>query len=134
MKIMDLNVYYSSWINIETVLGLTWCTLCISIIFLILLESWFFNFIYYNLKEKKIVGVGIETRKTFTDFQEMIKTHSVDTCTRKIVENFKLIKYLTFSTKPYNKPSILINSQGFDNNITSNTREKIWFYYADAGS
>ena len=41
----------------------------------------------------------------------MIKTHRADACTRKKVENFKLIKYLKFSIKPCNKPSILINSQ-----------------------
>lgn len=40
----------------------------------------------------------------------MIKTHRADACTRKKVENFKLI-YLKFSIKPCNKPSILINSQ-----------------------
>lgn len=41
----------------------------------------------------------------------MIKTHRADACTRKNIENFKLIKYLKFSIKPCNKPSILINSQ-----------------------
>lgn len=41
----------------------------------------------------------------------MIKTHRADACTRKNVEKFKLIKYLKFSIKPCNKPSILINSQ-----------------------
>jgi len=69
-----------------------------------------------QLEGNKIAGVGIETRKTFTDFREMIKTHRADACTRKKVENFKLIKYLKFSIKPCNKPSILINSQGFTYN------------------
>ena len=51
----------------------------------------------------------------------------------KKVENFKLIKYLKFSIKPCNKPSILINSQGFDKQKISE-RKSGFTYNAEAGS
>jgi len=45
-----------------------------------------------QLKAKKCLCVAIETGKTIVnfDFREMIKTHSADTCARKMVENLRL--------------------------------------------
>lgn len=45
-----------------------------------------------QLKANKYLCVAIETGKTIVnfDFREMIKTHSADTCARKMVGNLRL--------------------------------------------